>query len=152
VVEPSIAAGRGGVLVTVFQVGRSVGRGAAAIGFATSNDGGRTWRNGLFEPVTRPEPTPSRPVDVTDAVVAYDAAHGAWLASSTADFANGSRSLAVHRSVDGLHWSAPVEVARGVIDHESLSCDGWARSPPARALLPRVHPRGRRAAGSALVD
>jgi hypothetical protein len=119
-VEPSIAAGRGGKLVTTFQTGRSVNRGAAATGFAVSRDGGRSWEQGVFQPVLRDGVAP---VDVNDAVVSYDWVHAIWLVSSTAEYANGSRTLQVHRSSDGVHWSAPIEVARGVIDHPWLACD-----------------------------
>jgi hypothetical protein len=119
-VEPMIAAGPNGTLVTAFQVGRSRGRGAAAIGFSTSRDGGKTWRQGLFEPVARAGTTR---LDVTDAVVAYDRAHRVWIVASIVDFANGSRTLEVHRSSNGTAWSGPYEVARGVIDHEAITCD-----------------------------
>jgi hypothetical protein len=125
-VEPSIAAGRGGVLVTAFQTGRSFRRGAAAIGFSTSRDGGRSWRQGIFQPITR---AGASPTDITDAVVTYDWQHREWLVASVADYANGSRTLQVHRSADGISWTAPVEAARGVIDHEALTCDRSARSP-----------------------
>jgi BNR repeat-like domain len=129
VVEPSIAAGPAGVLVTVFQLGRGIGRGAAATGFATSRDGGRSWRKGLFTAVTRPGLSPATPLDVTDAIVTYDWVHHVWLVASVADFANGSRTLQIHRSTDGLHWSGPVEAGRGVIDHDWIACDRWAKSP-----------------------
>jgi len=125
-VEPAIAAGPGGTLVTAYQVGRSFGRGAAAIGFSTSRDGGKSWRQGLFEPVAR---TGTTRLDVTDAVVAYDRVHRVWLVASVVDFANGSRTLQVHRSRNGIAWSGPFEVARGVIDHEAIACD---RSPTSR--------------------
>jgi hypothetical protein len=126
VVEPSIAAGPQGKLVTVFQSGRSMHRGAAATGFATSGDRGKRWEQGVFQPVLRDG---AAPADVNDAVVAYDWAHRTWLVASTAEFANGSRTLQVHQSSDGVHWSAPGEVARGVIDHDWLACDRGAASP-----------------------
>jgi hypothetical protein len=129
VVEPSIAAGPRGVLVSVFQLGRGIHRGAAATGFATSRNGGKTWRRGLFTPVTRSGVSPTTPLDVTDAIVTYDWVHHVWLVSSVADFANGSRTLQIHRSTDGVHWSAPVEAGRGVVDHDWLACDRGAKSP-----------------------
>jgi hypothetical protein len=125
VVEPSIAAGAGGELVTVFQTGRSMRRGAAATGFAASRNAGKRWEQGTFQPMLR-DGVP--PVDVNDAVVSYDWVHRIWLVSSTAEFANGSRTLQVHRSNDGVHWSAPAEVARGMIDHPWLACDRGAAS------------------------
>jgi hypothetical protein len=126
-VEPSIASA-GSVLVTVFQVGRGPLHGAAATGWATSRNGGKTWRRGLFQAITRPGVNPPTAIDITDPVVSYDAVHRIWIAASIADFANGSRTLQVHRSRDGLHWSAPVEVAKGVVDKDWLVCDEGARS------------------------
>jgi hypothetical protein len=128
VVEPSIAAGRGGELVTVFQSGRSMHRGAAATGFATSRDGGKRWEQGVFQPILQAGTPPAAPVAVNDAIVSYDWVHGTWLVTSTAEFGNGSRTLQVHRSNDGVHWSTPGEVARGMIDHPWLACDRGAAS------------------------
>jgi BNR repeat-like domain len=127
-VEPSIAAGRRGVLVTVYQVGRSFSHGSASIGWATSRDGGRHWRRGRLTPITRPGVLPATALDITDPVVTYDAVHGAWIAASIADFANGSRTLQVHRSTDGLRWSTPIEVAKGIVDKDWMTCDRSRRS------------------------
>jgi hypothetical protein len=38
----------GSTIVTVFQSGRFLDGGAANIGFATSRNGGRTWRSGVL--------------------------------------------------------------------------------------------------------
>jgi hypothetical protein len=127
-VEPSIAAGPRGILVTVYQVGRAAIHGAARIGWATSRDGGRHWRHGYLTAITRPGATPPTALDTTDAVATYDSAHKVWIAASIADFANGSRTLQVHRSKDGYHWSAPIEVAKGLVDKDWLTCDKGARS------------------------
>ncbi|MDX6507570.1 MAG: hypothetical protein QOG06_2214 [Gaiellaceae bacterium] len=127
-VEPSIAAGPRGLLVTVYQVGRTVLHGSARIGWATSRDGGRHWRHGYLEAITRPGVTPRAALDVTDAVASYDTVHKVWVAASIADFAHGSRTLQVNRSKDGYHWSAPIEVAKGVVDKDWLTCDKGARS------------------------
>ena len=127
-VEPSVAAGRGGVVVTVFQVGRHSHRGAAAMGFATSRNGGRSWHNGLFTSVGRSGVSPPTALDVTDPFVVYDRVHARWIAASIADFANGSRTLQVYQSRDGIGWSGPIEVARGLVDREQLACDGSRRS------------------------
>ena len=126
-VEPAIAAG-GRALVTVFQMGRSRRHGAAAIGFASSLDGGRSWHQGVLPPLTRADASPSSAVDITDPVVAYDRVHAVWLATSIASYANGSRTLQVHRSPDGLEWSAPVAAATGVLDREAVTCDAGAKS------------------------
>ena len=43
----------GQTTVAVFQVGRNRSGGAASIGFSTSKDGGRTWREGILPGLTR---------------------------------------------------------------------------------------------------
>ena len=68
----------------MFQVGRSRNGGATSIGFSTSRDGGRTWREGILPGLTV-NTTPRGPVArASDPVVAYDAAHGVWLANTLA--------------------------------------------------------------------
>ena len=47
IVEPDAVA-VGSRIVSAFQAGRIFGGSAATIGFATSLDAGRTWRNGLL--------------------------------------------------------------------------------------------------------
>src|SRR5204863_7889113 len=77
-VEPHATA-VGSTIVSVFQVGRFFDGGAAAIGFATSRDGGRSWRSGVLPSVT----TSSSPAGIsgraTDTAVAWDSVHGRWL-------------------------------------------------------------------------
>src|SRR6266536_3583170 len=53
-VEPYVAIDpiRPRVVVAVFQVGRFPDGGAAAIGFAASPDGGRTWASGILPGLT----------------------------------------------------------------------------------------------------
>ena len=56
-VEPdSLTVGK--TTVTLFQVGRNRSGGAASIGFSTSRDAGRTWREGILPGLT----TASRPL------------------------------------------------------------------------------------------
>jgi RTX calcium-binding nonapeptide repeat (4 copies) len=130
-VEPDVEA-FGQTLVAVFQNGRYLDGGAADIGFATSSDGGRTWRGGTLPSLaeaSRPAGTAAR---ATDPVVAYDAAHGVWLAS-TLLIGNTTR-LGISRSPDGLTWSPPVDAAAAMLgglayDKQWLACDNGAASP-----------------------
>lgn len=127
-VEPGSAA-YGTTLVSGFQVGRYSDGGAAAIGFATTKDAGRTWTSGLLPGVGRS----------SDPTVAYDATHGAWLAAvlSLPGGPAGPTGLIVSRSPDGLHWDAPVAATPSlpsgqfgtVYDKDWLTCDNGAASP-----------------------
>jgi hypothetical protein len=129
-VEPDAVA-LGSRIVAVFQVGRFFGGGAGAIGFSTSADAGRTWRNGLLPPF----PGATSP---SDPVVAHDALHGRWLAASLIPNANGQSAVAINGSPDGLTWEAPVTavsypVGTGdegtSLDKEWLTCDNGPASP-----------------------
>jgi hypothetical protein len=131
-VEPDTASW-GSTVVAVFQVGRVSDGGAANIGWATSRDGGRTWKHGFYPGLT-PSSTPAGPWPrVSDPSVAYDAQHGVWLAVSLA-FSGGQSALLVSRSTDGLHWGQPVTATQRVqsnlgLDKEWIACDNWASSP-----------------------
>ena len=128
-VEPDSFAD-GSTLVTAFQSGRYIDAGAAAIGWATSHDAGRTWRSG-FLPHLSSWSSPSGVYDrVADPVVARDAAHRLWLIASIGS-KEGAARLLVSRSPDGIAWSAPVTVGRedsSGIDKEWVSCDNWPLS------------------------
>src|ERR1700730_17088415 len=50
-VDPSMVT-QGDTIVTAFQVGRFSGTGADNIGWATSKDSGRTWKNGFLSGLT----------------------------------------------------------------------------------------------------
>jgi hypothetical protein len=132
-VEPDNAAA-GSTVVDVFQVGRIFGGAAANIGFATSRDGGRTWRRGFLPGLTvNSRPAGDFPV-VSDPSVAYDALHGTWLVVSLA-FAGDRSAILVSRSRDGLTWSAPVAATLApslgplLLDKEWIVCDNGASSP-----------------------
>jgi hypothetical protein len=136
-VEPH-AVGIGSTIVSVFQVGRFFDGGAAATGFATSRDGGRSWRSGLLPSVTTSS-TPAGPADrATDTAVAWDGVHGRWLAESLT-LSDRSTAVVVSASTDGLTWQAPVTVVthprpgRGEestsIDKSWIACDDGAASP-----------------------
>ena len=131
-VEPdSLTVGQ--TTVAVFQVGRNRSGGAASIGFSTSKDGGRTWREGTLPGLTA-NTTPRGPsARASDPVVAYDAAHGVWLANTLAIAPDATR-LTIHRSTDGLSWSGPIDAALSrtanlAYDKNWLTCDNGAASP-----------------------
>ncbi len=120
----------GSTVVTVFQVGRIETGGAAAIGFATSSDGGRSWRSGLLPGITSETTPAGRHPRASDPVVAYDPAHGMWLAATLAIAPDAFRLL-VSRSRDGLAWELPVTAAEGPpgsLDKEWLACDTSSQS------------------------
>ena len=119
--------------VTTFQVGRRFDGGAANIGFAVSNDDGRTWRSGLLPRLTvasSPAGTSNR---ASDPVVAYDATSRTWLIGTLAIQGEITR-LTISRSPDGFTWSDPVVAAEGrstagiAFDKEWLVCDNGATS------------------------
>jgi RTX calcium-binding nonapeptide repeat (4 copies) len=122
----------GNTVVTTFQSGRINQGGAVMIGWATSRDGGRTWRSGFLPGVTV-DSTPAGPGRASDPVVAYDGAHGVWLIATLAPSPSGTR-LFISRSVDGLRWSMPIAAASSppgdlAFDKEWIACDNWPASP-----------------------
>jgi hypothetical protein len=131
-VEPDTFAD-GSTIVAAYQVGRIFDGGACATGFATSTDNGATWTSGLLPGITKW--FGGGPNDrATDASVAYDAKHGAWLISSlTLREAGGIHGNAVvtSRSTDGgATWSNPFTTATGGdLDKNWIVCDNTATSP-----------------------
>ena len=121
-VEPSSFA-VGSTIVTAFQSGRFSDGGAAAIGWATSTDGGVQWRNGLIG---------TAPYDrVSDSVVAYDAVHKTWMIAALAA-APRVLDVAISRSRDGVTWSSwlsAVSEPAEDYDKEWLTCDNSTLSP-----------------------
>jgi hypothetical protein len=119
--------------VSVFQVGRNHSGGAASIGFATSRDGGRTWREGLLPGLTEHTVPPGPSTRASDPVIAYDPVRGVWLANTLA-IAQGVTRLTVHRSRDGVSWTGPIDAALAqtqnlAYDKNWLTCDNGAASP-----------------------
>jgi hypothetical protein len=112
----------GSTVVAVFQSGRHLDGGAERNGFATSRNGGRTWRSGFL-------PTGSFE-RVSDPTIAYDAEHKSWLAASLGtNFP--TNGVVVNRSRDGIRWSAPFDVMRSSVedyDKEWIACDTWRSS------------------------
>src|SRR5205823_6110298 len=80
-VEPDTFA-FGNTIISAFQVGRVFNGGAADIGFATSNDGGKTFTSG-FLPDTTFHSTPANLTyeRVSDPSVAFDAKANVWMIS-----------------------------------------------------------------------
>ncbi|TMF44297.1 MAG: exo-alpha-sialidase [Chloroflexi bacterium] len=133
-VEPDTFAA-GSSLVSVFQVGRIFGGGAADIGFATSTDGGKSFTSGFLPDTTTAATPPGIYAAVSDASVAFDARHGAWLTSYLGISPNGNTSevdVLVSRSTDGgLTWSKPVVVNNSghFNDKNWTVCDDTTSSP-----------------------
>src|SRR3989440_598982 len=125
----------GSSLVSVFQVGRIFGGGAADIGFATSTDGGKSFTSGFLPDTTTAATPPGIYAAVSDASVAFDARHGVWLTSYLGISPNGNTSevdVLVSRSTDGgLTWSKPVVVNNSghFNDKNWTVCDDTASSP-----------------------
>ena len=127
VVEPS-AAGDGNTVVAVFQSGRYLDGGAAAIGWATSVDGGLTWQRGVLVDAGTER--------VSDPVVVHDGVRGVWLAAVLSVLEAETRIL-IYRSTNGIAWSEPIVAASGVppprasigLDKEWLACDNRPLSP-----------------------
>jgi len=124
----------GSMTVTTFQVGR-MDRGAATnLGFASSRDGGRTWRKGLMPALTKASVPPGPSDRASDPVVAYSAKHATWLISGLAVENGVATRLTIQRSQNGLSWSAPVDAALGqstelAYDKQWLTCDNGSVSP-----------------------
>jgi hemolysin type calcium-binding protein len=132
-VEPdSLTVGR--TTVATFQVGRRFDGAADNIGFAVSNDDGRTWRSGLLPGLTRASQPAGPHTRASDPVVAFDAANGVWLISTLALEGQVTR-LTISRSSDGFTWGTPVtaieDVSPGGItfDKEWVACDNGPSSP-----------------------
>ena len=134
-VEPDAAA-VGATVVTVFQSGRFVDGGAAAIGFAVSRDRGRTWRAGVLPSLTAASNPPGPYGRASDPVVAWDALHARWLVATLA-LGGSSTAVSISTSADGSTWSAPsaATVANRAgdsstnLDKEWLTCDNGRTSP-----------------------
>src|SRR4051812_46030934 len=131
-VEPDTFS-NGSTIVSAFQVGRIYDGGACAIGFSTSTNNGSTWTSGLLPGITKW--AGSGPNDrATDAAVAYDARHNAWLISSLSlletPAVHGNAVLTSRSADGGLTWSAPVTTATGGdLDKNWIVCDNTSTSP-----------------------
>lgn len=127
-VEPLMVAHKD-TIVTSLQVGRFFGTGGDNIGWATSKDGGESWKHGFLDGITLVAggtwPAVSLPT------VAFDHKHQTYLiASMPFDDQGNGRGIVVNRSLDGLKWSEPIVAATslGTFAHW-LACDNSPTSP-----------------------
>jgi len=135
-VEPDTFADHGTV-VSAFQVGRFFNGGASDIGVVRSGDGGATWGPPGFLHLTFNSGDASSPYErVSDASVAYDAAHGVWIVSSIPLLPNTVvPTVLFNRSTDdGQTWgpaiSMPPPVSNSVdLDKNWTACDNHPSSP-----------------------
>jgi hypothetical protein len=136
-VEPDAAA-EGSTIVSAFQVGRFFDGGAAAIGFSTSLNAGRTWRSGILPTLTTSSVPAGSASRATDPAVAFDAVHQRWLVESLT-LSQSSTAVVVSSSADGLSWDPPVTAIslprpqRGGeedtnLDKSWITCDNGAAS------------------------
>lgn len=112
-VEPYVALDphRPNVLVAVFQEGRFPDGGAAAIGFASSHDQGKTWSAGLLPGLTRA--TGGSFLRVSDPSVAFGPDGSAFASSIVIRGPGREEGIAVNRSDDGGRtWNAPILLER----------------------------------------
>jgi hypothetical protein len=119
----------GSTIVSAFQVGRIFGGGASDIGFATSLDGGATWTSG-FLPGLTVFAGGMNFTAVSDAAVAFDAAHGVWMISTLPILT--VAEVAVSRSTDGINWQNPAIVSAPFTfdaDKNWIGCDDTVTSP-----------------------
>jgi hypothetical protein len=129
-VEPDTFA-FGSTVIGAFQTGRFFDGGSSDIGWATSQDKGKTWVNG-FLPSTTVNSTPPGPYQrLSDPSVGYDAKHKVWLIESLGLSNGAGKGVIVSRSTDGgLTWGAPVTVSttNGFYDKTWIACDNTPSS------------------------
>jgi hypothetical protein len=132
-VEPGSAA-HGKTIVSTFAVSWFFGGGGSLMGWATSRDGGRTWRHGFLPDATVPGRDPGPFYSGGDNTVAYDARDHMWIASWLGVPHLHPVSVVevlVSRSRDGIHWSEPIVVdhRKGYDDKDWITCDNSRSSP-----------------------
>jgi hypothetical protein len=130
-VEPDTFA-NGSTIVAAYQVGRVYDGGACAIGFATSTNNGASWTSGLLPGITKWAGAGAND-RATDASVAYDARHNAWLVSSLTLLEAGGvhgNAVVTSRSTDGgFTWSRAFTTATGGdLDKNWIVCDNTSTS------------------------
>ena len=127
----------GNTIVSAFHVARrpgSIGWGSGDVGFATSTDGGVTWKHGDLPGLTVNFQNGHYGA-AADPSVAYDAKHGEWLISTLPLVGlSGSSGLigdvAVSRSKDGLIWGKPIPIDKTHLDDKNWTvCDNTPTSP-----------------------
>lgn len=120
----------GSMLVSAFQVGRRYANGGSSdLGFATSTNGGASWKNGFLPGLTVYKG--GKFDTVSDPSVVYDSHHGVWLISSLGiSDAKGNTTLLASSSADGIHWNKPViaDNTSGYGDKDWITCDNTSTS------------------------
>jgi hypothetical protein len=120
-------------VVSAYQVGRVFNGGATDIGFSRSGNGGGSWTHGFLPGTSQEAMRPGPFFSASDASVAYDARHGAWIISwlGAHSAGGGVVDVMVSRSTDGGHtWGTPITVAATgtFYDKNWTSCDNTATS------------------------
>ena len=124
----------GSTIVSAFQVGRFFNGGASNIGFASSNDGGKSFTSG-FLPSSTVFATPAGVyLRASDPSVAFDAKDGVWLISWLGiKSPSGPVDVLVSRSSDasGTIWGSPIVVNNDghFNDKNWTVCDTTSTSP-----------------------
>jgi hypothetical protein len=134
-VEPDTFAW-GNTIVSAFHVARrpgTIGWGSGDVGFATSTDGGVTWKHGNLPGLTVNYAGGTYGA-AADPSVAYDAKHGQWLISTLPlaglKCCSAIGDVAVSRSTDGLTWGNPIIIDKTHLDDKNWTvCDNTATSP-----------------------
>ena len=130
-VEPDIFA-FGRTVVGAFQVGRFSDGGASDIGWATSGDGGTSWRHGMLPGLTT-HLGGGHWARASDPSVGYDARYHTWMIASLGVSSVGiGLGVAVSRSADGLHWNKPAIAfasRQNSYDKDWIACDNHPASP-----------------------
>ena len=123
----------GDTIVSAFQVGRIFGGGGADIGWATSQDGGLTWKHGFLPGITKAQNPNNKYDAVSDPAAVFDALHGVWMISSLplSNSLPSSPAVLISRSADGIHWMLPVGIAPRTqsADKDWVTCDNTPTSP-----------------------
>jgi hypothetical protein len=134
-VQPAIATAPGSkTLVSAFESGRAYNGGASAIGWATSVNGGKSFKHGLLPMTIQAGGAGGSGIwRGADSSVAYSARYGQWLIAATGLGSTANTvGLYVSRSGDGKSWSSIILVhAAGTGDTPSKSwvtCDNYAAS------------------------
>ena len=123
-------------IVSVFQVARAAGCSCGLyMGWATSTNGGTSWQSGIMPNLTASSLSGGPHHRITDAAVAYDAAHGVWLAVGAAQNSSLNYVAAtVSRSDNGIDWNTAAlprvdAVTVGAPDKTWIACNNIATSP-----------------------
>ena len=128
-VEPDTY-GFGSTVVATFQSGRFFSNGgSSAIGWATSQNAGKTWTSSGFLPSVTVA-TGGSFGRATDPAIAFDATHDVWIAASEVFNAGVPAEYVVSRSTNGgVSFGNPIHAADAPLDKGWIACDNWVASP-----------------------